>query len=182
MNQASVTASKERIQALWGMNVFLLFLKYAETSGLLTESYRQEIEGKITSFLEKENNTPAADYVKELNSEIDLLNKAVLKKGSYNSSFPQFSLASKDFKESAVLDQIDMIERTLSEAAKANVIEWSTEGSFFNDILKLFSNVEKRGVTPEEAMAKLVVELEKINKCLPEEYRFPLPDLNAYDF
>lgn len=176
--------SQEIIQITWGIELFLKFLLFLSARGIIDQKILnqkiQELES-LRRTCEKENDP--TDTSNQLNRSIDLVNQEIKKNTEPNkyAPFPYFTFVFPGEERSAVMEQIDMVERTLTEAAEAGVIDWEKESDYFKEILNLFSNLEENKVRPVEALAKLLSEIEKFNKLTDEKSKLPLIDLSAYE-
>ena len=155
---------QEKTQINWAVRLFTTFLHFAAKSGSLTPSEAHVIRQECTT------------------EDAEALNGAIEKANAHlKVPFPSFAFAGGVHKGSAVLDQLGMVERTLTEAAEAKVLDWEKESASFADVVQVFSQVERRKMAPEEGMAKLLGELRRLNESLSKEDAFPLPDLSAYE-
>ncbi len=157
-----------RSQLKWGINLFRAFLQFAAKREEL-----QLLEITLNDEMSVEDlNRAIASVNQEMKTHVEPILYA---------PFPLFSVAREGNARAAILDQLDMVERTLSEAAYAKLIDWDEESVYFADILKLFCVVEEGKMQPSDAMAILDSAIEKINGSLPESSQLPQIDLTAYE-
>jgi len=182
--QSKLARTKEKTQIRWGVDLFSMFILYAAKRGTVSPSQAHTLQEELEELAQAAMGEDTPESIAEqLNQYIGMINaqmKQNIEKTKY-APFPTFSFAVSGFSQSAVLDQLDMVERTLTEAAEANVIDWDIESNYFAEVLQVFSQVESKKMRPQEGMAKLVGEIEKINKTLPSDCVLPLPDLSAYE-
>lgn len=180
---AKLAKEQEQTQIHWGIELFRLFIIFAAQRGGVTSAEAQTLQKELQELAKAaEGEDPSEAIVEQLNHYISMVNTQ-LKQNTPPTAyapFPPFSFIVEGHERSAVLDQIDMVERTLTEAAGAKILEWEKEGKYFEEILQIFAQVEKGSLAPQEAIAKIIGEIEKINQTLPEKYHLPIPDLSAY--
>lgn len=176
--------SRDKSQLGWGIKLLRAFVLFASRRGTLQPSTAIELQKEIDSLvLENQMDGSQEALSKELNQLIASVNiqmKASSQATLY-APFPQFSFVVEATARSAVLDQLDMVERTLTEAAHAGLLNWDEEGRYFVEILKMFSLVEQGKTHPSDALTALTGAIEKINKSLPAEFHLPSLDLTAYE-
>ncbi len=181
---SKLSRSKEKIQIKWGVELFSCFVLFSAKRGTISPSQAHTLLEELGEFAQAAIGEDAPELIAEqLNQYIGMINAQI--KQNVDSTkyvpFPTFSFATGGYLLSAVLDQLDMVERTLTEAADTGVIDWNTESDYFAEVFKIFASVESKKMRPEEGMAKLLSEIQKINKILPAENILPLPDLGAYE-
>ncbi|NGX60979.1 MAG: hypothetical protein K940chlam9_00456 [Chlamydiae bacterium] len=179
MKKEAKILSQEQQQVDWAIALFLFYLSLVEKRGIVEASYLESLK----TPLQADGEAPPEAKKELLNEQICALNaheKTLLDATKY-SPFPPFSFAVGEHKLSGILEQLDMVERTLTETAEVGIIEWKEEGEVFSSFLLLFRKLEKGEILPEEAMARLASELEKVNLRLSKPYTFPLPDISAYE-
>lgn len=175
-------ADQEKVQVGWGIALFAKFLFLAEKSGAFdpahTVHFRQEV-AKLEEDIQKGES--AVKGIERLNQIINKLNSE-MKQNSEPAKYAPFPFFSsvKQGERSGVLDQFDMLQRTLTEASEAKVMDWVKEGEYFKEILKLFTLVEKGKLNPHEAMAQLAKAIDQVNSTFPKDFQLPSINLNAY--
>lgn len=178
------TSSREKDQIGWGISLFRTFVLFAARHGTLKPSSALDLEKEIESLLIEnqmdDSQTAVAEGLNRLISSVNSQMKAESSPTLY-APFPPFSFVTEVWARSAVLDQLDMVERTLTEAAHAGLLNWDVEGHYFAEILKMFSAVEQGKISPADAMSALTGAIEKINKSLPVQLHLPILDLTAYE-
>ncbi|MCC5832581.1 MAG: hypothetical protein JJU12_06020 [Chlamydiales bacterium] len=185
MQQESKLAQvKEKIQVKWGVELFSRFVLYAAKRGIISSSQAHTLEEELKEFAQAAiGEDPPESIAGQLNQYIGRINahfKQNIPPAKY-SPFPTFSFATGGHLQSAVLDQLDMVERTLTEAAESGIIDWDKESGYFAEVLQIFSQVESRKMRPEEGMARLAGVIERINQKIDPDSALPLPDLSAYE-
>lgn len=182
--ESKLARTKEKSQVKWGIDLFSRFVLYAAKRGAISPSQAHTLQEELGEFAQAAMGEDAPETIAvQLNQYIGMIN-AQLKQNTESakySPFPTFSFATGMHLRSAVLDQLDMVERTLTEAGEAGFIDWDKESAFFAEVLKVFTQVEGGKMRPEEGMAKLASEIEKINQTLSLETALPVPDLSAYE-
>ncbi len=182
--QNKLAKSREKIQIKWGVELFAAFVSYAARQGIVSPSQTKMLLGELGELGKAVLGDDSAESItNQLNHYIGVMNaqmKQNMEPAKY-SPFPIFSIAMGEHIQSAVLDQLDMVERTLTEAAHAKIIDWDKESEYFINLLKVFSSVENKKMRPQEAIAYLLAEIKKINNLLPSEFTLPELDLSAYE-
>ncbi|MCH9626450.1 MAG: hypothetical protein S4CHLAM2_00720 [Chlamydiales bacterium] len=173
--------NQEKIQLKWGIDLFAAFLCFAIKQGGVSPSQALSVQEELKELAQTEDSSELVTT--RLNHCIERINQQ-LKQNTDASRFvpfPLFSFAAGVHIESSVLNQISMIERTLNEAAEAGFVSWDEESHYFEAVLKVFSEVESHKMLPQEGMARLIGELNKLNKTLPADSQVPLPNLSGYE-
>jgi hypothetical protein len=182
--QSKLGLVREKTQVRWGVELFSRFVLYAAKMGTISPSQANTLQEELKELAQAAMGEDSPEAIAgQLNQYIGMINaqmKQNLQSAKY-APFPTFSFATGEHLLSAVLDQLDMIERTLTQAAESGVVDWDKESGYFAEILKIFSQVESQKMRPEEGMAKLAGILEKLNQKLPAETTLPVPDLSAYE-
>ncbi len=173
--------NQESVQLKWGIALLNSFVHFAAKSGSISPSQMRALDGELAELIQAED---SSDWVTtQLNHCIERVNQQLQQNTDTSKfvPFPLFSFAAGVHMESSVLDQISMIERTLSEAAEGEVISWDNESHYFETLLKVSSEIEYHKMLPQEGMARLIGELEKLNKELPLDSQIPLPNFRGYE-
>ena len=178
--QSKLLKSKEGAQLQWGIELFFKFLMFATRKGVLPRAQSSDLQVKLKQLVKTA--LSEEEISKQFNRHIEEINTLIKQNAdpSKYAPFPSFSIARDPHQQSAILDQLDMVERTISEAAESGVIDWGVEGECFSGILQVFSQVESGKMRPHEGMAKLISEIKEINKSLPSDCTLPLPVIGAY--
>lgn len=181
--ESKIAFSKEKLQIKWGIDLFKIFMLFAAKRTAISSSQAHTLQDELEELSQAAlgDDTPES-IADQLNKYISMINTHMKQTSESNkyAPFPKFSYAVEEGLQSAVMDQIDMVERTLTEAVEAEVIDWDKESDFFAELLQIFTEVKTQKVQPYEGMAKLKDEIGKINKSLPQENQLPLPDLSVY--
>lgn len=179
-----LTRDQSTTQMKWGIEMFRLFLLYTTKKGRVPLSEIETLQRALHDLAESIKETSDLEgVVAQLNQHISTMNAKMREhvEAVKYAPFPAFALTDGVHTQSAVLAQLDMVERTLTEAGEANLLDWQKESDFFSDVLRLFSQVETGQIAPREGIAKLATEIKKINTALSPEYFLPLPDFGAYN-
>lgn len=170
-----MTYIQERNQLAWGIDLYLKFLLFASQRGTLDPTEVEELEKKLKKLTIEIQKTNTKTSYETLNQCIQTGNTQMKQRGNPTlyAPFPLFSYIKEGEEKSGILDQLDMVERTLTEAAHAQILDMDQEGRYFSEILALFSQAEVGKIQEREAMARLAAEIEKINQSLAPEYHFP---------
>jgi hypothetical protein len=174
----------EKVQISWGVSLFKKFILFATERGTFSSSQADRVQKELAELDKAIQGKGTSQLIaEELNRFIDKVNREMKENSALinYAPFPLFSFMTKRHEKAAVLDQFDMLERTLTEAAAAKMIEWSQESEYFITILQIFKQVEDGKIGHQEAMAQLAGEIEKINATLPEKFKLPVIDLKAYE-
>ena len=175
---------QEKIQVSWGIDLFAKFVVLAAKNSAfdlsLIDTFQQDL-ARLSADISNENfsNKIAEklnDTIKQLNTQMKLKCDP-----SKYAPFPLFSFVNPKYERSGVLDQLDMVQRTLTEASEAKVLDWVEEGVHFRTILKLFSLVEEGKLHQLEAMSQLAKEIDQINVSLLQNFQLPPINLSAYE-
>lgn len=182
--QSKLARTKEKTQIKWGIELFRQFVTYSAKKGAISSSQSNTLQDELKKLAEEIVGEALPESIAErLNQCIGIINMH-MKQSTETIKyfpFPTFSIATEGFLQSAVLDQLDMVERILTEAVDAGILDWDQESSYFADVLQVFSDVESEKILPLKGMERLIGEIEKINRRLPPENALPVPDLNAYE-
>lgn len=159
-------------KALYAVQTFIMFLN-------ITQENHKNINGALEECKEKSYDLmgklvagqigPLA-ACGELNILIEKLNHLI------KAPYPALVV---DSTENLVKGEIVAFEHYLNQELMAQHLTIQQEAPLFNDSLNLW---EKVGVslTAKEGVSEFAAIVEKLNSLLPENEKYPLPDINQY--
>ena len=162
--------SKEK--ALYAIQTFIMFLNITQETqkhinGALEKSKEQtyDLMGKLVA-----GQIGPLAACGELNILIEKLNQLI------KAPYPNLVV---DSIENLVKGEIVAFEHYLNQELKANHLTIQQEAPLFNDSLNLW---EKVGVslTAKEGVSEFAALIEKLNSLLPDDEKYPLPDITQY--
>lgn len=180
---AKLARVQEKKQIKWAIQLFKVFILFAVKREVISPSQKHTLDKELEELAEAAMGEDEPESIAtQLNNYIGMINAQMKQQieSIHYAPFPTFSIAIAENLHSAILDQIDMVERTLAEAGQGGVIDWDEESDYFVEVLQIFAQVETHKIQAQEGMAKLVNIMQKINKAIPPECALPLPNINAY--
>ncbi len=156
----------------YGIQALLIFLNISKEAKSLKHAEVESFRTELLNLLEVlgAGKVSCEGVAKELNHLIEKINH------SLTAPYP---LLMTDTPESFVKSEIAAFEYYLNQELKANHLTVQQEAPLFNDSLKLW---RKCGVSlsAKEGMKELYSIVEKTNRIVPEEKKYPLPDTEQY--
>lgn len=156
----------------YGIQALLIFLNISKEAKSLKQTEVETFRAELLDLMQvlSSGKVSCEGVAKDLNDIIEKMNQ------SLTAPYP---LLMTDTPESFVKSEIAAFEHFLNQELKANHLTVQQEAPLFNDSLKLW---EKVGVslTAKEGMKELYSIVEKTNKIVPEEEKYPLPDAEQY--
>src|ERR1700722_17188076 len=165
---AKVELNKE--QALYAIQTFLMFLNIAKVtdsqSGFDIQKYKDQVL-QLLENLSSEQLDPS-EAILQLNSLVKQVNQWL------RAPYPIFLM---DTSESLVKGKIVAFEHYLNQELKANHLTLQEESPLFNESLTLWDKVGV-SLSAKEGVSELANLIEKLNRLLPHEEHYPIPDKN----
>jgi hypothetical protein len=159
-------------KAIYALQTFMSFLNIAKVTQVENAQDIENCRERTLVLLEKllSNQLDSLSAIFQLNRLIELVNLHL--RAPYPSCVT-------DSSESLVKGKIVAFEHYLNQELKAHHLTIQEEAPLFNDSLHLW---EKVGVslTAQEGVSQFALLIEKLNRLLPQEEHYPLPDATQY--
>jgi len=159
-------------KAIYAVQTFMIFLNVTKETQKDNMQDFELCREKTLVLLEKliANQSDPLSTIFQLNRLIEHVNQLL------KAPYPIFIT---DTSENLVKGEIVAFEHFLNQELKANRLTIQEEAPLFNDSLSLW---EKVGVslTAQEGASEFAALIEKLNRLLPKEEQYPLPDTSQY--
>lgn len=156
-------------KAAYAIQTFIMFLtiaKEGQSSDIL--SFKEQAIDLLTQLTSNQLDSESATM--QLNTLIEKLNQFV------KAPYPALMI---DTTENLVKTEIVAFEHYLNLELKVNHLTIQQEAPLFNDSLRLWESIGV-SLSAKEGISQFAALIEKVNGFLPENERYPLPDINQY--
>ena len=114
----------QKIQVVWGVCLFHKFILFAQKRGCLQDELIQDtVDDLLKSSKEEADPASGAEALNQANQKANTPMKDHRTHFLQYAPFPNFSFVKEGHERCAAIDQLDMLQRTLTVAADAKLID-----------------------------------------------------------
>ena len=154
---------------IYHIEALIMFLNISKDAKTLSQNFVDKTIERCMQLIDNAKKDPM-QAANQLNKLIDEMNQAL------SAPYPQLMT---DTVENYVKSEIAAFEHFLNQELKANRLTIQQEAPLFNHSLHLWESIGI-SMSPAEGISEFSMLIGQVNALLPDEQKYPFPDLTQY--